>query len=366
MRNIHCLLLSIILLLQGIQVLGQCDAGDDAEVTICANDEPLDLFERLNGAPITGGYWIDPFDAAFTNPFDPLTDAPGIYKYIVDTDLTGTPCVVNDTAEVDLTIASVPVATFNMDNNESCGSLTTQFTNTTIGPGYTTCVWDFGDGGSSTACNPIHTFDQVGCYDIIFTTSNGIGCEARDTVFSAACVKEEPVAAFELKENPILTTSAIAEFINESMNAVTFEWIIPDVGNFNDINPIVSLPAKEETYFVCLEVMAANGCEDTYCSNVLVRDDVIMYVPNAFTPSNGDNVNNIFLPRLTFVPERYELLIFDRWGNEIFRSNDPSIGWNGSTVEGGYFAPDSYYSYKIKAVKNAEVIERIGQVMILR
>jgi gliding motility-associated-like protein len=366
MNKLHLSIVFLLVTFFGLQAEAQCNAGDDATINVCQNDESFDLFDRINGAPITGGYWLDPVNAAFTNPFDPTTSVAGTYKYIIDTDLTGAPCAINDTAFIDVTLVTIPVATFNMDNYESCGSLTTQFTNTTIGPGYTTCTWDFGDGVTSTVCNPIHTFNTPGCYDIIFTTSNGVGCTARDTLFSAACVKEEPIAAFDLKENPILTTSAVAEFINESVNGVTYEWIIPDVGNFNDINPIVTLPSEEATYFVCLEVMAANGCMDTYCSNLLVRDDVIIYAPTAFTPSNGDNVNNIFLPVMTFTPERYELLIFDRWGTEIFRSDNPSIGWNGSSSETDFFVPDGYYSYKIKAVKNAEVIEKIGQVTLLR
>ncbi|NNC82276.1 MAG: T9SS type B sorting domain-containing protein [Flavobacteriales bacterium] len=348
-----------------ISLHAQCDAGDDTDVTLCENEGPVDLFERLDGAPITGGSWLDPADVPFTNPFDPASDAPGVYKYIVDNDLNGNPCPVEDTAFVDVTVVLVPVATFDMDNNEACGQLNVQFSNTTIAPGFTTCFWEFGDGGTSTVCNPLHNYTEPGCYDIVFATSNGVGCEARDTLFAAACVNEVPIADFELKENPILTTSAVAEFINNSVNAVTYEWIIPDVGNFNEEEPVVQFPAKEDTYFVCLEVMAANGCEDSYCSNVLVRDDVIIYVPTAFTP-NQDNVNETFKPFLTFVPERYELLIYDRWGGEVFRSEIPSLGWNGTATGSQYLAPDGYYSYKIKAVKNAEVIERVGRFVMLR
>jgi len=366
MKILSRLLIISLALLTSSELCSQCDAGDDANIAVCSTDEAFDLFERLNGAPITGGYWLDDADIAFTNPFNPSVHNGGIYKYIVDTDLTGTPCAIEDTAFVDLTISTVPVPTFNMDNNQSCGQLTTQFTNTTIAPGYTSCTWDFGDGETSTACNPIHTFSDPGCYDIVFTTSNGIGCKAIDTLFAAACVNESPIASFDLVENPILTTTAIAEFVNNSVNAVTYEWIIPDVGNFNDEEPSVEFPPIEDTYFVCLEVMAANGCEDSYCSNVLVRDDIIIYVPNAFTPSNEDNVNNIFKPILTFVPDRYELLIFDRWGNDIFRSEFPSLGWNGTTSASSFFVPDGYYSYRIKAIKNAEVIERVGQVLLLR
>lgn len=343
----------------------QCNAGDDATFSVCQNDLPFDLFDRLNGAPITGGFWLDAADNVITSSFDPATSPAGVYRYVVSSDLTGAPCAVNDTAFLDITIVTIPAVTFNMDNNQSCGELSTQFTNTTIGAGFTSCLWSFGDGTISTVCNPTHVFTESGCYDVALTLTNGVGCKAVDTVFAAACVDEAPVAAFGLESNPVLTTEARAFFINQSINGATYEWIIPGVGNYNEFEPRVDFPAMEETYFVCLEVTAANGCQDSYCSNVLVRDEVEMYIPTAFTP-NLDRVNETFKPKLTFTPETYELTIYDRWGTVVFQSIDPELGWNGSSEISGFFAPDSYYSYRIKVVKNAEVVTRIGQVMILR
>ncbi len=347
------------------QIQAQCNAGDDATFTVCENDTPFNLFDRINGTPIAGGFWLDAVNAPITSTFDPMTDGAGLYKYVVDTDLMGAPCALNDTAFLDISISSIPVVTFNMDNNQACGELTTQFTNTTIGLGFTNCLWSFGDGEISTVCNPSHIYSESGCFDVALTLTNGAGCAAVDTVFAAACVYERPVAAFDLEKNPVLTTEARAVFINQSTNGVAYEWIIPGVGNFNEEEPIVVLPPLEDTYFVCLQVTAANGCEDSYCSNVLVREDVVMYIPTAFTP-NLDQVNETFKPQLTFTPELYELTIYDRWGTVVFKSLDPAIGWNGGAQGSSFFTPDSYYSYRIKAVKNAEVIERVGQIMMLR
>uniref|UniRef100_UPI00404A6411 Ig-like domain-containing protein n=3 Tax=Flavobacterium sp. TaxID=239 RepID=UPI00404A6411 len=57
------------------------DAGISNSITICFNDEPLDLFETLNGNPDLGGVWTP----ALTNPgfFDPTLDTPGIFTYTV-------------------------------------------------------------------------------------------------------------------------------------------------------------------------------------------------------------------------------------------------------------------------------------------
>ena len=325
----------------------------------------MDLFTAITGAPITGGTWLDPSDAPFTNPMDPAVAAAGVYKYVVTSDLLGIPCTTNDTAFVAVTIVAVPVVTFSMDDNEGCGVLNVQFSNTTAAPGFINCSWDFGDGGISTVCSPIHNYAGEGCYDISLTVSNTTGCASSVAVAGAACVLEAPTAFFRLAQNPILASNPIAVFENLSSGAATYEYFISGVGNFSQPAPQVEFPAIEGTYFTCLEVVAANGCEDSYCSNVLVRDDVLIYVPSAFTP-NLDHVNETFKPTLSFEPQRYEMIIFDRWGKEIFYSDSPEIGWSGATKESEYFSPDGYYAYRIKAIIDGEVIERVGQITLLR
>jgi gliding motility-associated-like protein len=54
----------------------------------------------------------------------------------------------------------------------------------------------------------------------------------------------------------------------------------------------------------------------------------IVYAPNSFTP-NRDNLNDIFLPKGDNITE-YHLMIFNRWGQCIFESNDINNGWNGT------------------------------------
>ncbi len=363
--NVLRLIVFSLLLVSIHHVKAQCNAGNDVTVTLCDNGSPYDLFNSITGAPITGGSWLDPNDMLFTNPLDPAVASGGIYKYIVTSDLLGNACASDDTAFVAVTIVAVPVVTFSMDDNEGCGVLQVQFSNTTVAPGFINCNWDFGDGGISSVCSPIHIFTGPDCYDVSLTVSNTIGCSAAGSIASAACVLEDPTALFELDENPILTSDPIAVFIDRSIGAATHEYIISGVGNFSVPEPQVEFPPIEGTYFTCLEVTAANGCQDSYCSNVLVRDDVLIYVPSAFTP-NLDNVNETFKPTLSFEPQRYELRIYDRWGNEIFYSDSPEIGWSGSTNQSEFYSPDGYYAYRIKAVLNGEVIEKVGQVTLLR
>jgi gliding motility-associated-like protein len=72
-----------------------------------------------------------------------------------------------------------------------------------------------------------------------------------------------------------------------------------------------------------------------------------LYAPNAFSP-NKDNVNDVFLPGIS--PEitvmQYSMLIFNRWGNLIFETEDYTQGWDGTV--GHKDVPDGVYIYVIQ------------------
>lgn len=71
-----------------------------------------------------------------------------------------------------------------------------------------------------------------------------------------------------------------------------------------------------------------------------------LFVPNTITP-NGDGINDVFKVSLQGV-YTFELIIFDRWGNEVFKSNDPDEAWTGGVNE--YYVQDGAYTYMIKAL----------------
>jgi gliding motility-associated-like protein len=82
------------------------------------------------------------------------------------------------------------------------------------------------------------------------------------------------------------------------------------------------------TYPVVLVVKSDRGCTDTLVRPLVVGEDFGIYVPNAFTP-NEDGINDIFQPK-GFGVTKYELNIFDRWGERVFHTTDFEEGWNGT------------------------------------
>jgi gliding motility-associated-like protein len=94
-------------------------------------------------------------------------------------------------------------------------------------------------------------------------------------------------------------------------------------------------------------------------------------VPNAFSPNlNGSGndqsagKNDIFLPLVRGVTE-FDMMVFNRWGELLFHSKDPDMGWNG--YYNGKLCQQDVYMYKISAVlENGEKIVRMGDVNLIR
>ncbi|MBA3664968.1 MAG: gliding motility-associated C-terminal domain-containing protein [Bacteroidetes bacterium] len=72
-----------------------------------------------------------------------------------------------------------------------------------------------------------------------------------------------------------------------------------------------------------------------------------MYVPNAFTP-NGDGLNDIFQPK-GFGIVKYELEVFDRWGEKLFSTTKFEEGWSGTYVKrNSEPVPNDVYVWQIR------------------
>jgi gliding motility-associated-like protein len=70
-----------------------------------------------------------------------------------------------------------------------------------------------------------------------------------------------------------------------------------------------------------------------------------MWLPTAFSP-NIDGLNEGFGPYTTFGLERYEFMIFDRWGNIMWKTTKPDEKWLGIDSE-GVKVPEGVYGYSM-------------------
>ena len=115
-------------------------------------------------------------------------------------------------------------------------------------------------------------------------------------------------------------------------------------------------------YEVKLHVTNDYGCTCDTTFHVEAKESMLA-VPNVFTP-NGDGINDEF--RVAYRSIRtFSMAVFDRWQHQVYSSNDPSRGWNGTI--NGRPAAESAYIYIVEAVGTDGVkYKKKGTVNLLR
>ncbi|MCB0794700.1 MAG: CotH kinase family protein [Flavobacteriales bacterium] len=124
-----------------------------------------------------------------------------------------------------------------------------------------------------------------------------------------------------------------------------------------------NFPSPADTTLRELEVTFWSS--DTIVAH-LEEQDYVYYIPNSFTP-NGDGVNDIWQPWGNVIDlDRFELTIFDRWGEAIYSTDDPNKGWDGTDASGTI--RDGVYVYKANVVEGItkERHELFGHVTVFR
>jgi gliding motility-associated-like protein len=129
------------------------------------------------------------------------------------------------------------------------------------------------------------------------------------------------------------------------------------------------------SYDISLIAISPNNCTDTsrVVKAVQVQNGGTLLVPNAFSPNTsgptggaagGGTKNDVFLPLMQGVTQ-FEMVVFNRWGELLFESRDPQVGWDGYYK--GNLCPQDVYVYKITAqYDNGERVVRTGDINLIR
>jgi large repetitive protein len=259
-------------------------------------------------------------------------------------------CFTKDSLNFDLIIYQVPIPSVTLTGASGCSPLTANFSLNATAISSNTFDWTFGDGTTGNGSSGIsHTYINVGCYDVNLTITTINGCVADSTFTDLVCVLPDPVAEFTFSPTTPSNLNNLVSFSNGSTGATTYNWTFGTYGTSTDTNPIhVFNEVNASTFNVCLTAESSNGCLNTICKPITFIEELQMFVPNSFTPDD-DRFNPTFGPvwskAITF--ESYSFLIFDRWGEVIFESNDTSESWDG-TIKGN-IVQDGVYIWTIVA-----------------
>jgi len=279
----------------------------------------------------------------------------GIYTVTL---LVGTSRGCFDTLVQVLTIEPGPDAVFAVDN--LCQDETALFDNrSSIATGTITgWLWDFGNGESSTEESPAYVYPEAGTYLVTLLAESGNGC--LDSAWQTLVVGYVPVVDAGMND----TVEYLLPYTLSGSGIGSYLWS-PST-NLDDATAENPNFLPEETTTFTLVVTSPDGCSATDSVTLVV--EVIDHcpgflLPNAFTP-DSDGRNDVFRTQSYGEDELTELLVFNRWGEKIFETSDPQVGWDGTYR--GKLQPLGAYLYVLRGVCRGQSFQQTGTLTLLR
>ena len=261
------------------------------------------------------------------------------------------------TVLLNVDLLSGPTADFDYD--DICLNETAMFEDGTTNPGgvvLTDWFWDFGDGNTSTDQNPDYNYSEPGTYDVTLIVTTNNNCE--DTIVQTIIIGELPFP----EAGPNDTINYLDYYTLQGAGNGTFSWTPAGLVSDPNIATPEIRPVETVTYY--LTVTSPDGCTAVDSVTIYVEDITIVNVPNAFTP-NDDGINDLFFVLNYAVAEFYEFSIYNRWGQQLFSTNDITIGWDGKYE--GKDQDVGAYVYLIRAKDiSGEQIQLQGTFMLIR
>ena len=268
-------------------------------------------------------------------------NAPGTFNVKLifsDTSFCNSP----DTVTMQLRVAALVKAQFTTDS-AGCAPYDAAFTNTSLAG--QTFQWDFGDGSTSTDINPTHLYPIAGSYTVTLIANDSATCNKTDTARLTLLVQDKPKADFSFIPDPPVENTPTTFTNLSSPDAVRFIWKFGDgdtLATTSRLNVSHQYNATG-TFNTCLVAFNIAGCPDTLCKQVSALVVPAVDVPNAFTPQSGNINNKVFVKGFGISKMRF--IIWNRWGQKVFESNDRNIGWDGKYS--GVLQPMDVYAYTL-------------------
>ncbi|GEM_PF-1248457 len=319
-----------------VTVIDAPNAGQDTSLAACVGDGITDLFTLLGTDAQIGGTW-SPALSSGTGVFDPSIDASGTYTYTV---AATAPCSPDATADVTITIDDSPPIVV-------------------LEPNPTFCLIDaptIADLGSSIqATGTVNWYDDaaltlplvstdalISGEDYYATQTNSTGCESSVAVQIDVTINDAVTPTLNdmsedycINDRPTLNTL--------SQNILEYDAAVDNIiwyGTATGGAPISdTTELGVQTYYAAL-IDQTNGCESSV--RLEITPDITacgkISLPDGFSP-NGDGVNDTYeIDNLDILYPNFELEIFNRNGNVVYRGNANSPRFDGTSNQGRVIA----------------------------
>jgi len=191
-----------------------------------------------------------------------------------------------------------------------------------------------------------YTYTLSGIYDLCVRVENtATGCDTSIFIQDMIEIFDIPQAFFTADPEQTSILNPNIDFLDGSINGTDYIWdfgdntsingdindvIVGDSSTFGTITQPTHIYSDTGYYTITLTITSDEGCIDSYQQTIYVEGDYILFAPSAFTP-NGDGKNDIFMPEgIGIYRDHFEFYVFNRWGELIFESYNPELGWDGT------------------------------------
>ncbi len=331
------------------------------ELTFCLEEE---LEASMVGEALESVEWfIDQSLIAIEDDFNFIINAEGQIELLVQGITAENECLIEHQQTIE--VFSRPELEFEFSAQEECSPYTLDITNT--GSTTNNYLWNLNEETAS-GYSPSFELDEPSAYDLTVTVESPDGCDIELEYPEVFFLNNTPVADFSLSEEELnVITAPEASFINHSSGANLYYWTFGDGAHSFTTHP----NHKFLTHGIFpVTLVASNdfGCSSTVTVGVQVKDEIVAYTPNSFTP-NGDGLNDSFIP--SFFGTDYtdfSFTVYNRWGETIFFSSDPATEWYGNVKGGNHYAAEGVYSWKlvVNLENGKDAVVRNGTVQLIR
>ncbi len=300
-------------------------------------------------------------------------------------------------ATVRLDINPQPNANYTCDSCVGCAPLTSYLAAEGAGVSNSTYNWLLINGTSETPFAPsdsaiVSNLTTYGKRTIKLRVVTPAGCTSE--FIDSITVYDVPQASFY--SNPEKTTIAKPEFdfFNTSTvrdgQTLKYQWNFGSdpqyTGSGNGPDRIVTDKDPQDIAFdtVSCDILTyltvitePGGCIDTAMKPVCIEPDITVFIPSAFRPVSGANTAPCADPTIPECNDKFfvyaagfktiEVYVFNRWGQQVFSTMNPDIGWNGQVNNSGAECPQDVYIYQINATSfNDKKYTYSGSITLLR
>ena len=360
----------------GIKISGDtCDANKSIALQATGGVSSSPYFFWNFGDPLSGSNDTITITGLSPSPFPNHTfSKPGIYNVCVSFQEPGQPVsTVCRTIKIGLCCSGI------ISSKDSCLQNSIPFS-IISGATINSVAWNFNDpvsgaNNSSTYFTPTHVFSSIGNYNINATVTATCGSFQLNYPCKVVNCSSNCIGNIVSVDSCLNTVTSFQVITNNTINSVTWNFGDPSSGAYNTATSSTPTHLFSATGTYNVTAIANFNCgSDTLEKKVNITlcnstppSNCELEIPNTFSP-NADGINDFIYPKINFncIIDRYEFLIFNRYGQLVFNTINKNLKWDGKYQNVDCPVATYYYILNYNFYNQTKMNTKSGYILLLR